>query len=347
MSILAPVPPLCYTARMIIGLTGKNCAGKGEVAACLRTSGFQYYSLSDVLRDEMQAAGIPITRERLIQFANELRAARGHAALAEVVLRQLDPEKNYIVDSIRNPAEVQALQRRPDFVLLRVEADAKLRFERMRQRAREGDPTNLREFQKLEAAEAHSTDPASQQLEAVSALATVAVVNDGNLDQLHDRVRRVVRELAAQHPRPDWHQYFMEIAKVVAMRSNCIKRKVAAVIVQDKRIISTGYNGTPRGIMNCNEGGCPRCNAFGTSGQGLENCLCSHAEENAIVQAAYHGVHIKGATIYTTFSPCLLCTKMIINAGLAEVIYQTAYPMEQTALELLRQVGITVTTLQD
>ncbi|MCI0504035.1 dCMP deaminase family protein [Candidatus Micrarchaeota archaeon] len=134
----------------------------------------------------------------------------------------------------------------------------------------------------------------------------------------------------------------MGIAKVVASRSNCVKRKVAAVIVKDKRIISTGYNGTPRGTRNCSEGGCPRCNSFTESGKNLEECLCSHGEENAIVQASYHGISIKESTIYTTFSPCLLCTKMIINAGIKEVVYNVDYPMADTPLRLLRDAGVKV-----
>jgi dCMP deaminase len=105
-----------------------------------------------------------------------------------------------------------------------------------------------------------------------------------------------------------------------------VKRKVAAVITRDRRIISTGYNGTPRGTLNCNEGGCPRCNSFAEGGTALDECLCSHGEENAITQAAYHGVILKGGTIYTTMSPCLMCTKMIINAGLDEVVYNTGLP---------------------
>ena len=113
----------------------------------------------------------------------------------------------------------------------------------------------------------------------------------------------------------------MDIAKVVASRSNCMKRKVAAIIVRDKRVISTGYNGTPRGTVNCNEGGCPRCNGMAPSGTALDECLCSHGEENAIVQASYHGVSLKDAIIYSTFAPCLMCAKMIINSGIREVVY--------------------------
>ena len=146
--------------------------------------------------------------------------------------------------------------------------------------------------------------------------------------------------------RPDWDEYFMSIAKVVASRSNCIKRKVAAIIVKDRRVISTGYNGTPRGARNCNEGGCPRCNGMARSGTGLEECLCCHGEENAITQAAYHGTSLKGATLYTTFAPCLLCTKMIINSGIQEVVYNQEYPLNETALKLLRECGVTLRQYQ-
>jgi len=134
----------------------------------------------------------------------------------------------------------------------------------------------------------------------------------------------------------------MNIAKEVATRSNCVKTKVAAVIVRDKQIISTGYNGTPRGTTNCNEGGCPRCNNFSESGKGLEDCFCSHGEENAIVQAAYNGVRTKGSSIYTTFSPCLLCTKMIINAGIQEVIYNENYSIDANSMQLLKEAGVKI-----
>ena len=132
----------------------------------------------------------------------------------------------------------------------------------------------------------------------------------------------------------------MSIARVVASRSNCVKRRVGSIIAVDRRIISTGYNGTPRGVRNCNEGGCPRCNSFAEGGTRLDECLCSHGEENAITQASYHGVSVRGATLYTTFSPCLMCTKMIINAGIEEVAYNTAYPMARISLNLLEEAGV-------
>ncbi len=145
--------------------------------------------------------------------------------------------------------------------------------------------------------------------------------------------------------RPGWDDYFMDIAGMAATRSNCSRRQVAAVIVRDHRLISTGYNGTPRGVRNCCDGGCARCNSDIPSGEGLSECLCSHAEENAIVQAAYHGIAVKDATIYTTFSPCLQCAKMIVNAGIREVIYHRRYSIDQTAMNLLREAGVKVRPL--
>ena len=138
----------------------------------------------------------------------------------------------------------------------------------------------------------------------------------------------------------------MSIAKAVALRSSCVKRKVAAVIVKDKRIVSTGYNGTPRGITNCNQGGCPRCNSMTPSGHGLQDCICSHAEENAITQAAYHGVAIDLGSIYITYSPCLMCAKMIINSGLREVIYNQHYSIAEAPLSLLKKAGVEVKTIE-
>lgn len=140
--------------------------------------------------------------------------------------------------------------------------------------------------------------------------------------------------------RPGWDEYFMSIAHVVKRRGNCSRRQVAAVIVRELRIISTGYNGTPRGVPNCFEGGCPRCASDAPSGSGLGDCICAHAEENAIVQAAYHGISVKDGTLYCTHSPCLMCTKMIINAGIKEVVYDEEYHFSQQSRELFEMTHI-------
>jgi len=330
---------------MIIGLTGKNGSGKGEAASFLKERGFHYYSLSDALREEAGKRGQPLVRETLVALGNELREKEGPGCLAERIYAKLDPEKHYIIDSIRHPAEVQVFRRRTNFTFLKVNAPERLRFERMKQRGRENDPETWEDFQALEAKESKSETKTDQQLDQTLALADVQVDNNGPLKEFHDKLKQLLVKIAQSATRPGWDEYFMNIAKVVALRSNCMKRKVAAVIVKDKRIISTGYNGTPRGITNCNEGGCPRCASVETSGKDLGECICSHGEENAIVQAAYHGVSVKGATIYTTFSPCLMCTKMIINSGIQEVVYQATYPLSDMSFKLLQQAGVAIRQL--
>ena len=141
-------------------------------------------------------------------------------------------------------------------------------------------------------------------------------------------------EYRRKHPeanwtRPSWDDYFISITEVVAQRSNCLSRKVGSIIVKgERRIISTGYNGTPAGVTNCNEGGCQRClNKLVdpknySSAVNLGECLCSHAEENAITQAARYGVSLDLCSIYGPTIPCTFCTKLIINSGITNVIYK-------------------------
>jgi dCMP deaminase len=330
---------------MLIGLTGRNAAGKGEVARYLKTKSFYYYSLSDAIRDEIRSRGEEATREMLILVGNELRHRFGSAVLAERILQRLDDDKNYVIDSIRNPAEVLAFRRAKHFRLINVEAPIELRFRRTVARGRENDPVVFEKFVELDNRESVG-DEASQNLVQVEQMADETLVNDGSIEHLYPKIDALVIRLLREVQRPDWDHYFMNIAKVVASRSNCIKRKVAAIIVRDKRVVSTGYNGTPRGTRNCNEGGCPRCNSMATAGTNLHECLCSHGEENAIVQASYHGVSLKDAIIYTTFAPCLMCAKMIINSGIREVIYNVDYPLNDSAFQLFSEAGVLVRKLK-
>lgn len=327
---------------MIIGLTGKNASGKGEVARFLETRGFHFHSLSDVLRDELKRKHLTPTRTHLTRIGNELREKYGPSILAERIMKKLVESQNYVVDSFRNPAEVEAFRARPDFVLWAVTASSDIRLKRIKARAREEDPITLKQFIEVEKREAKNADPNKQAIDACEKLANLTLKNNGSLDHLYADLTKHLQGVLKRVKRPSWDTYFMHIARNVASRGNCLKRKVAALIVKDGRIISTGYNGTPRGTKNCFEGGCPRCNEVGPSGQGLGDCYCSHGEENAIVQAAYHGISIKDSTLYTTFSPCLLCTKMILNAGIVEVVYNTEYPLAGPAQALLKNAGIRI-----
>jgi dCMP deaminase len=325
---------------MIIGLTGRNAGGKGAAAEFLKSRGFVYHSLSDVIREEVRRRGLDLTRDVLIATGRELRAHHGTGYLAERVLERLEPGSNYVVDSFRHEDEVAVFRKTSDFHLLAVHAKPEIRFERIKKRSRENDPRTFEEFQKLEQAESTSLQAEGQNLTATEALADQAIENNGTPEEFQAKLSELVPKLMAKMVRPGWDEYFMKMAIVAALRSNCAKRKVAAIIVRDKRVISTGYNGTPRGTKNCYEGGCPRCNQLAASGTKLDECLCSHGEENAITQAAYHGVSIARGTIYTTFAPCLMCTKMIINSGLHEVVYNMEYPLNDVTFKLFKDAGV-------
>lgn len=144
--------------------------------------------------------------------------------------------------------------------------------------------------------------------------------------------------------RPSWDDYFLEITGVVAKRSTCLRRQVGALIVKDKQILSTGYNGAPSGLRHCGEEGCLRDRLHIPSGQRVELCRAVHAEQNAMIQAARHGVSIEGGTLYSTTQPCVLCTKLAINAGIRKIVYRGDYP-DQMSLEMLSEAGIELVKL--
>lgn len=139
--------------------------------------------------------------------------------------------------------------------------------------------------------------------------------------------------------RPSWDQYFMEIAELVASRSTCLRRKVGAVIVKERRILTTGYNGAPRGLAHCEVTGCLREKLGIPSGKHQELCRGLHAEQNAIIQAAMHGISIQNSHIYCTDQPCITCVKMIINAGIVKIFYLKSYP-DELARKLLLEAEI-------
>ncbi|MCM8831651.1 MAG: cytidine/deoxycytidylate deaminase family protein [Candidatus Omnitrophica bacterium] len=139
--------------------------------------------------------------------------------------------------------------------------------------------------------------------------------------------------------RPSWDEYFMKVAHLVSERSTCLRRKVGAVLVKDKQILATGYNGAPSGIVHCDVVGCLRQKLNIPSGQRHEICRGLHAEQNVLLQAARHGVSVKGSTLYITNTPCIICAKMIINAGIKDIVISNYYP-DKMALEFLKEAKV-------
>ena len=145
--------------------------------------------------------------------------------------------------------------------------------------------------------------------------------------------------------RISWDEYFMQIAGLVAQRSTCIRRHVGAVVVKDKRMLATGYNGAPSGLKHCSEIGCLRQKLKIPSGQRHELCRGLHAEQNAIIQASLYGVSVKDSVLYITNQPCIICAKMIINAGVKEIVILDGYP-DEMAMKFLKEAGIKIRSVK-
>ena len=141
--------------------------------------------------------------------------------------------------------------------------------------------------------------------------------------------------------RPEWQEYFMQITKIVATRSTCVRRKVGAVLVKDNHILCSGYNGAPAGLEHCTKDSCLRIKFNVPSGERHELCRGLHAEQNAVIQAAVHGISIKGSTLYCTTFPCVVCAKILINAEIEQIVYEEGYP-DELALQILEEAKVKI-----
>ncbi|TPX50583.1 hypothetical protein SeMB42_g02205 [Synchytrium endobioticum] len=183
-------------------------------------------------------------------------------------------------------------------------------------------------------------------MHAIAAAADLTILNAfASLPQWHAHLASLA--LPSPHRlRPSWDEYFMRMCDLAARRSNCMKRRVGCILVKENRVVATGYNGTPRGVLNCNMGGCPRCNDGAARGVALDVCLCLHAEENALLEAGRarveHGGPESGAILYCNTCPCLGCAKKIIQVGVREVVFSQSYGMDDLTQRLLSQAGVTL-----
>lgn len=226
---------------------------------------------------------------------------------------------------INTKSLLELCSRRPFFVHLHVDAGPVIRWKR------QPHLPALDEF--LSDDEDHTW-----QLSMARSANICLLNNFDNLASLHAAIATVNVD-EEQRMRPDWDTYFMRLADLAALRANCMKRRVGCVIVRDRRVIATGYNGTPRGLTNCNNGGCPRCNDGEGSGVGLGTCLCLHAEENALLEAGRDRVGMN-STLYCNTCPCLTCSIKISQSGIVEVVYSQAYSMDEATSRVLAAAGV-------
>ncbi|KAF6813070.1 DCMP deaminase [Colletotrichum plurivorum] len=245
-------------------------------------------------------------------------------------------QSRFVTTDVHNEPILDVLATRPFFMLVSVDAPLTVRHARFR--ALHDPHCTLESF--ALASDAHLYDPHTG-LQPLISRATVRLLNtSSSLAHLYATLGKL--QLADPgRLRPNWDAYFMSLATLASLRSNCMKRRVGAVLVgRERRVISTGYNGTPRGLRNCSEGGCPRCNAAGnTSGVDLATCLCIHAEENALLEAGRERIR-EGAVLYCDTCPCLTCSIKICQVGIGEVVYAQGYSMDSETAAVFRQAGV-------
>jgi dCMP deaminase len=327
---------------MIVGITGTKASGKGIVAEILKEKGFFYVSTSDQVRKEAISKGISnYTISDLQDIGNEIRKNFGSEELVKRCLKETEGKENIVIDGIRNPGEVQEIKK-VGGIMVGVDAPVELRFERLLSRKRESDPKTLDDFKKMEARDRGDKESeVGQQVDKCLELSDHILVNDSTLETLKTKVEYILlKEKTKENPkRPTWDEYFIKIAALVGERSTCLRHKVGAVIVKDKRLLSTGYNGAVKSVKDCIEKGCLRDELKIPSGTRHEICRAVHAEQNAIIQAAFYGVDTRNAIMYCTHTPCMICAKMMINAGIKEIVTYNNYP-DANALELLKEADI-------
>jgi dCMP deaminase len=323
---------------MIIGLTGTNAAGKTTINDYLISKNFENHSLSDILREELSRSGLEHTRENLIHIGNELREKHGASVLADRIKSKLS-SKNTVIDSIRNPSEVESLRQLENFFLIAVDAPVEIRYQRAISRKRIENVTNIDEFIEIENRE-KSLDSNYQNIVACMEQADFKIENNGELDELKEKVDNIITQIK-NSVRPSWDEYFLKMAFLVAERSTCLRHHVGAIIIKDRYVLTTGYNGAARNIDDCLKLGCLRNQLNIPSGERHEICRAIHAEQNAIIQAGVHGVNIDDGTLYCTHGPCIICAKMIVNAGIKRVVTCGEYPDDfNLVINLFEQAGV-------
>ncbi|KAI1439262.1 cytidine deaminase-like protein [Xylaria sp. CBS 124048] len=249
----------------------------------------------------------------------------------------------WVTTDIHNEAVLNTLSRRPFFILISVDAPVMVRWRRYQAKQQRSLPPaeattmSLEEF--VAESDAHLYSADTGVLPLMSQAAIRLLNTSDSLAHLYATLGKL--DLTnGDRLRPSWDSYFMALASLAARRCNCMKRAVGCVLVDSKRrVVSTGYNGTPRNLTNCMDGGCPRCNSGDASGVGLATCLCLHAEENALLEAGRGRIH-DGSVLYCNTCPCLTCSIKIVQVGISEVVYNQGYSMDGDTARVFLSAGV-------
>ena len=348
---------------MIIGISGTLGAGKGTVVEFLKERGFAHYSVREFLVEEILKRGLDVNRDNMVSVANDLRAKFGAAYIVEELHgRAMERGGDCVIESVRCVGEVEALREKSKvqspkskvgFVLWAVDADVESRYARIVERGSSTDMISFDDFVRQEGSEMKNENPLKQNLKACIEMADVCFRNDWTIGELKGKVLKALDKFESDdfvieggYIRPTWDEYFMEICRAVAKRATCDRGRSGCVIARNKQILVTGYVGSPIGLPHCDEVGHQLEDTIHEDGVKRTHCIrTTHAEQNAICQAAKLGISIDGATVYCKLEPCSVCAKMIVNSGIKRVVCEKRY--QSGAQSLLEEAGVLVEVLVD
>ncbi|KAF8973514.1 cytidine deaminase-like protein [Flammula alnicola] len=247
--------------------------------------------------------------------------------------------ENFVTADLSTRELIDPFIRRPFFFLLSSDAPLLERYKRSKSFLNISLEDFIREDDRIVFGDPHSTLSKAASLQNLGDLVNIQVINSHtSLQGLYSHLDHIDL-LHPEHLRPSWDAYFMTLASLASRRSNCMKRRVGAILVRENRVLATGYNGTPRGLTNCNEGGCSHCNGTLDARGKSEECLCLHAEENALLEAGRERVG-NDCVLYCNTCPCLKCTVKIIQTGVKTVVYNLTYKVDDASASLFKEAGV-------
>lgn len=326
-----------------IGITGTLGAGKGTIVDYLiNNKNFAHYSVRAFITEEIKRRGLPVDRDSMTLVGNDLRKCNSPSYIVEQLYQQAQSSgKNCIIESVRTTGEVEALRGKANFYLFAVDADPKVRYERVVLRGSETDHISYETFLANEQREMNSDDPNKQNLRACIKQADYRFDNNGDIASLNEQVEKVLAEIS--YRRPSWDEYFMDLANSASRRATCDRGRSGCVIVKDRQLLVTGYVGSPSGLPHCDEVGHLFRQTIDADGKVSTHCVRTvHAEQNAICQAARRGIALDGATLYCRMTPCRTCAMLIINCGIKRVVCERKYHSGAESEELFRQAGVSI-----
>lgn len=323
---------------MFIAVSGTLSSGKSEVVRYLTFQGFTQVSI-ELAKKENGTAKIENSYNGDIKdpengLTSDKLVFSSFNSLLDHVTENW--RKHYVISHIDDVDMLRTLQKRPFFLHLSIDAPLTLRHQRHMLKKGEQAMSQSEFIEESDNLLFNASNP----LIEINNQAHVKVINTStSLKDLYVKLSELDL-LNLERLRPTWDSYFMRLADLAALRSNCMKRRVGCVIVRDNRVVATGYNGTPRHLTNCNEGGCPRCNNGQGSGAALSTCLCLHAEENALLEAGRDRIASENTILFCNTCPCLTCSIKIVQSGIRQVVYAQSYSMDEYSRKVFSEAGI-------